>query len=521
VALCVRALQTDAAETELEFRVRDTGIGLSDEQIGRLFQSFSQADMSTTRRFGGTGLGLAISKRLAQLMGGTVGVESEAGRGSTFWFTARLGIGQQAPRVLVPTPDLRGCRALVVDDSAYARAAIADMLHEMTFEVNEVGSGEQAVDAVRSAAAQGRPYDLVYLDWRMPGMDGMETARRIRELGLALPPTLMMVSAHSREDMMRQAEAVGIASVLVKPVRPSTLFDATIQVLAREGAAPRAAEASHAAADPAAPPPALAALRGARLLLVEDNDINQMVAEEILRDAGLEVDIAENGEIALAKVQSRYYDLVFMDMQMPVMDGVTATREIRRLARFGKLPIVAMTANAMEQDRRRCLEAGMNDSVTKPIDPAALWAVLLRWIAPLHPEQPTAPKAEQAQASPWQGVPGLDAQRGLAVSCGNENLYRTILRRFVESQADAPAAIHEAIAQGDIAKAERLAHTLKGVAGNIGAVELQSLAGALEDALRTYEPPVVVQRNLRALERPLALLVDALQERLGLALIAP
>ena len=520
VAICVRALETDEAETMLEFRVRDTGIGLSEEQMARLFQSFSQADMSTTRRFGGTGLGLAISKKLAQLMRGSVGVESEPGRGSTFWFTARLGIGMRQARELMPAPDLRGCRALVVDDSAYARAAIADMLQEMTFEVGEAGSGEQAVDAVRTAAAEGRPFDVVYLDWRMPGMDGMDTARRIRELGLALPPTLMMVSAHGREDMMRQADAVGIASVLVKPVRPSTLFDATIQVLAREGRS-RGGEAARTEPDLEAPPPALAAIRGARLLLVEDNDINQLVAEEILREAGLEVDVAENGEVALAKVQSRYYDLVFMDMQMPVIDGITATREIRRLGRFDKLPIVAMTANAMEQDRRRCLEAGMNDTLIKPIDPSALWAVLLRWIEPLHPAAESAPPTVHADASRWGDVAGLDAQRGLAVSCGNENLYRTILRRFVESHAQAAAQIHEAISIGEIATAERIAHTLKGVAGNIGATEVQSLAGAVEEALRNYEPPAVVQRKLRALERPLAVLAESLGERLGLAATAP
>jgi len=523
VAICVRALEANEAEALVEFRVRDTGIGLTPEQMARLFKSFSQADGSTTRRFGGTGLGLAISKKLAELMGGTVGVESEVGRGSTFWFTARLGVGRRAARELVPVPDLRGCRALVVDDSFYARAAIADILQEMSFEVSEAGGGEAAVDAVRTAAVQGRPFDVVYLDWRMPGVDGIETARRIRELGLPMPPTLMMVSAFGREEMMKQATAVGIETVLVKPVRPSSLFDATIEVLARKkGLPPELAERScaEAGAGEDGMPPALADIRGARILLVEDNDINQLVAEEILRQSGLEVDVAENGEVALRKVQSQYYDLVFMDMQMPVMDGVAATREIRKISRLDKLPIVAMTANAMEQDRRLCLEAGMNDSVTKPIEPEVLWAALLRWIPPLHAGAARSIPAP-SPAQPFAGVPGLDVDRGLAVACGNDKLYRTILGRFVHGQARVPAEVHEALAVGDVATAERLAHTLRAVAGNIGAREIERLAGRLEDALRSYEPPVVVQDRLRELERPLASLVAALGDRLGEAAREP
>jgi two-component system sensor histidine kinase/response regulator len=385
VNVALRAVELNDAQVLLEFRVRDTGIGLSAEEISRLFKCFSQADMSTTRRFGGTGLGLVICKELAELMGGTVGVESEPGEGSTFLFTARLGISREPRREMVPAPELRGLRALVVDDSFYARAALTDLLHEMTFDVAEASNGLEAIDAVRTASVQGRPFDIVYLDWRMPNCDGLETARRIRELGLDLPPTLMMISAFGRDEMMKEARAAGIDMVLVKPVMPSCLFDATVEILARDkrtsgGAGTRGPAES---CDAGEMPRALASIRGARVLLVEDNEINQLVAQEMLRGAGVLVDIAGNGEIGLHKVQSGHYDLVFMDMQMPVMDGLEATRRIRRLGRFERLPIVAMTANAMEVDRQRCLDAGMNDSVTKPIEPALLWSALLRWIRPL------------------------------------------------------------------------------------------------------------------------------------------
>ena len=521
VGVAVAPLECSEKEVLLRFSVWDTGIGMTPEQMARLFTSFSQADMSTTRKYGGTGLGLAISKKLAQLMGGEVGVESEPGRGSTFWFTARLPIGQDRERHLVPNPDLRGCRALVVDDSFHARAAVVDMLQGMTFAVTEASSGPEAIDEIRTAAIEGRPYDVVYLDWRMPGMDGMDTARRIRSLGLAFPPILMMVSAYGREEMLREAEAVDIQTVLVKPVRPSTLFDATMDVLAaRRAVQPPTRELEPGPEVPAVPK-ALAALRGARILLVEDNDINQMVATEILEDAGLVVEVAENGQQALEKVQQSYYDLVFMDMQMPVMDGVAATREIRKIARLAELPIVAMTANAMEQDRRLCLAAGMNDTVIKPIDPKLLWAALLRWIPPLatadgqqHAPAGAAGEARTETHVLLDGITGLDVSKGLATVMGNEAVYRTIVLRFCETQAGLPAQMHGALAIGDLVTAERLAHTAKCVAGNIGAGAVAQLAAQLEDSLRTYQPPVLVQQCLREFERQLATLVAGLSARL-------
>ncbi|WP_172222843.1 response regulator [Caenimonas soli] len=376
VVVSVRVAERTESDVLLRFCVRDSGIGLTSEQMGRLFQSFSQADTSTSRKFGGTGLGLAISKKLAELMGGEVGVTSDFGQGSSFWFTARFRMAQGPKRKLALDPGLQGLRALVVDDNAHARAVALDMLRGMAFTAAEADCGARAIEEVRRAAAAGEPYDIVYLDWRMPGMDGIETARRIRSIGLHAPPMLLMVTAQDRDEVMRDARLVGIEKVLVKPVTPSTLFDMTISMFG----AWRGVEAS--VGPGSAVDKRLAPIRGRRILLVEDNDINQLVAGELLRDAGLVVEVADNGEAALALLEKVRYDLVFMDMQMPVMDGVTATRMIRSDKRLELLPVIAMTANAMEQDRRKCLDAGMDDFLAKPLDPDELWTILLRWLNP-------------------------------------------------------------------------------------------------------------------------------------------
>ena len=521
VGISVRALERTDSQVLVEFRVRDTGIGLTQEQIGRLFQSFSQADASTTRQFGGTGLGLAISKKLAQLMGGDVGVESEFGKGSTFRFTARLGIGQDNLRQLLPNPDLRGCRALVVDDNVHALSAIADMLGRMTFVVTEASSGVEAIDKVRQAASEGKPFQIVYLDWRMPSMDGMDTARRIKALGLEQPPILMMVSAHGREEMLHEARAVGIAGVLVKPVNPSLLFDSTMGALGGQMQAMPPA-GSVAARAGMALPDSLQALRGARILLVEDNDINQLVAREMLEAANLIVDVADNGEIALRKVQESRYDLVFMDMQMPVMDGVTCTREIRKIPRLAQLPVIAMTANAMEQDRRLCMSAGMNDSVIKPIDPKLLWDALVRWL-PKRTNDPAATQGAVDAPPPAtklaaDGIPrdiaGLDTVLGLSRMMNKTSLYLKILRRFAAEYGTVPLQIRQALASGDIASAQRLAHSAKSVAGNVGATGIQSLAERLETSIRDGSSPAALQQCLGEFERDLVSLVTLLAHQL-------
>jgi PAS domain S-box-containing protein len=475
----------------LRFSVRDTGIGMTPEQKARMFQSFQQADSSTTRKYGGTGLGLAISKRLAELMGGTVGVESEAGTGSNFWFTARLGKGAAQRNALIPNPDLRGLKVLVVDDNAHARLVLAEMLSEMTFQPLQAGSGAEAMELLRAEAAAGKPIRAVYLDWQMPALDGLETAAAIRALDLEPAPHLVMVTAHGREDVLKRAPAAGIEAVLIKPVAPSLLFDTTIRIF---GALPddAAAESHAAAGDAAAALPGN--LQGARVLLVEDNEFNQEVATELLKEAGLVVEVAQNGAVALEKLRGApdgTFDLVLMDMQMPVMDGIAATLEIRRQSRFDGLPIVAMTANVMAAERQKCLDAGMNDHVAKPIDPAALFGALARWLAPRSAPEPEPRRRAATGADLADGfdpmslnIDGLDVKLGLSRVLNKPRLYCDLLLKFARDQTKAPQLLQEALDARDLPTAQRLAHTAKGLAGNIGATRLQEQAGLLEAAIR-------------------------------------
>ncbi len=502
ISMAVRLQAGSDGTALLRFEVRDTGIGLTEEQIGRLFQSFSQADSSITRKYGGTGLGLAISKALAEAMGGTVGVESTFGEGSTFWFTALLGLGEAAERLVLTDLDLRGRRVLVVDDNAHAALVLVDMLRSMGFDVASVDSGAKAVAAVRDAAAGGYPFDLTMLDWQMPGMDGLQTAHAIAALQLQSHPKPIIVTAYGREEVVQGAQAAGIEDLLVKPVNASVLFNTMLRAMGRGAVAVGIADAGGSAFE------ALAPLSGARILLVEDNELNQQVACELLFDAGFVVEIADNGQMAVDMVAQTHldttlrYDLVLMDMQMPVMDGVTATQHIRQDLRNAVLPIVAMTANAMAADRQRCRDAGMNDFVTKPIEPDELWHALAQWIRP-HSGLGLVPRADASLAAAstphteatmdgLRSIPGLDVAQGLRRTMGKQPLYQDMLRKFSAGQAHAVVDLLHSLDAADHATAERTAHTLKGVAGNIGASLLQASAAQLERAIHRQEPAAAI-----------------------------
>jgi len=504
IVVGVRLDEDLGEQVRLKFLVRDTGIGLTREHQSRLFQSFQQADTSTTRKYGGTGLGLAISKRLAELMGGEVGVDSTPGQGSTFWFTAVLGKGVPR-RPLAAHPDLRGRRMLVVDDNEHARDALLDILDGLRFRPEAVASGAQAVAAVRDADP-GDPYAVVFLDWLMPGVDGIEAARRIRALDLEAAPHLIMVTAYGREEALEGAEAAGIEDVLMKPVTPPALFDAITRALGASPAEPQEAGAGALPADLAQ------ALRGLRVLLVEDNDFNVQVASELLAEAGLQVEVAENGALAVDRAGTAAFDLILMDMQMPVMDGIDATVRIRELG--CATPVIAMTANALQADQDRCAAAGMNDYLAKPVDPDQLYAVLGRW-APrpaAGTERAAPPPPVPAGRDPLPAIPGLDTAQGLHRVLGKESLYLDLLRRFRTGQRHAGDQLHQALATGDTAAAQRIAHTLKGIAGSLGAGALQAEAAALEARLRGGEPA-----------RPEAMVaaLEALVQALDLALPAP
>ncbi|WP_407279767.1 response regulator [Aromatoleum evansii] len=516
IVIRVRRERFEDGDVVLRFEVRDTGIGIAEEQRERLFRSFEQADTSTTRKYGGTGLGLAISKRLAGMMGGSVGVDSQRGAGSTFWFTCRLGIGRAEGHLLMPAPDLRGLRALVADDNLSSREVLAEMMRCMTFRVHAVDCGHAAVAEVARAAGAGEPYDIVLIDWQMPGLDGVAAAREMGRLGLPRLPVRIVVTAYGREDVARAAVGSGVDDILLKPVTASALFDTAIRLL--DGAL-RPARA-HAATGDA--PADLAAIRGARLLLVEDNELNQEVASELLGAAGFRVDIAANGEEAVQRVQQASYDLVLMDMQMPVMDGVTATRAIRRLPACAGLPIVAMTANAMAGDREQCIDAGMNDHVAKPIQPDRLWAALLRWIAPrgdaTAADSPaaTAPAAAAPRVvlARLRLIPGLDPDLGVRRLMGKEDFYLSLLRKFVSGYGDFTARLDAALAGGDLAAAERLAHSLKGLAGQIGAAPMQEVAAGLERCLHEGAPAAEIDDARDRAARALADLIEAMTRAL-------
>ncbi len=489
--------------------VRDTGIGLTEEQMGRLFQSFSQADASTTRKFGGTGLGLVISKKLAELMDGQVGVESVPDKGSTFWFTARLGKGLLQQRKFVLASDLQDKRVLVVDDNENARLVMSDLLANMSFKVDQVESGQAAIAATDFAEAQGKPYDIVFLDWQMPDMDGIETSIHLKERLHSRVPHMVMVTAYGREEIITAAENAGIADVLIKPITASVLFDGVVRILGGVVSSERTADAATNTFNQ------LDSIKGARVLLVEDNELNQEVGVELLHDAGFVVDLAENGLVALDKIRTVNYDIVLMDMQMPVMDGITATQEIRKEDRFKDLPVVAMTANSMQSDRDRCITAGMNDHVAKPIEPEDLWKALLKWIKPKHSvaaDTPTTIKPQDFNIP--SGIQGLDTSNGLRRLLGKKPLYLSLLRKFIAGQKFVIAKILKELESNNWDAAMRLAHTLKGVSGNIGATMLQDLAEKLEMAIKERKPRRDVDARLDLLIEPLEKLIAQLEHSL-------
>ena len=527
VRIEVRVEQADDAEALLKFSVTDSGIGLTPEQAGRLFTSFEQADKSTTRQYGGTGLGLAISKNLAQAMGGDVGVQSVHGQGCTFWFTARLGIGSADKLFVQPGVELHGSRVLVVDDHEAVALVLCELLTELGFAAQRVASGRAAVARVLDADERGVPYDFLLMDWIMPGMDGLEAIRAIRAVRPQAMPLMLMVTAHRREELLARARQEGVEHVLSKPVSPSLLVDAMMQLV---GHAPRHATPAEREASSRALEAQLAPLLGARILLVEDNEINQQIAAEMLRDAGFEVDLAENGQVGVNQVHARHaegrpYDLVLMDMQMPVMDGICATRLIRETHAADVLPIIALTANAMTADRDRCLAAGMNAFVSKPVSADVLCRALL---VALKPHQATtttlsaaaAPVAAAAVPEPspldaLRAVAGLDVDATLASTGISARFYAGLLRKFVVQQSSALDKIQESLRAGDVASAARLAHTLKGVAAGLGARAVESAAGELERCLQQETAPERVDPAMVHARKLLVALVAALEAALA------
>ena len=539
IRINIELVEQTGSKVQLKFAVRDSGIGMTKEQSARLFQPFTQADMSTTRKHGGTGLGLTICLRLVELMGGRIWLESESGVGSTFYFTVWLGVGEaKGSGKLVPAK-LGHLRVLVVDDNPAAREILQEPLSTVANRVDTVGSGKEAIAAIQQHDTAD-PYDIVFMDWRMPGMDGLQASRHIKsDETLTHHPAIVLVTAFGREEVREEAERLQLDGFLVKPVTKSMIVDTLVSVFARPGeetAAP--SDGEHAAR-----------LRDARILLTEDNEINQQIAIELLESVGAKVKVANNGREAVETLsngpQPPPFDVVLMDLQMPEMDGYQATAKLLSDARFATLPIIAMTAHATIEERQRCLAAGMVDHISKPIDPRALFETVGRFYKPpptttpssqsegSAPPAPTSP-ARLPAAAPVAGskptdvpaphpspdlpvIAGLDSNDGLSRVAGNRKLYIKLLRQFVEQQGPAIGQVTAALAQADVALAERLAHTLKGVAGNIGAKAVQAAAGGLEKLIRAR----AAVSEIEAAQQQVAAALDPLVAHLRSAVNAP
>jgi len=485
IVIAVGVERRQGNDLTVRFSVKDSGIGLATEQIGSLFSAFSQADDSITRKYGGTGLGLAICKQLTELMGGTIRVESEPGIGTEFIFTARLHCPERQslarPKLL---EQLIGLRALVVDDNSIARDVLSSMLRSLKIEVDTAVDGESAIALLEQQTRAGRSYDVILLDWVMPGIDGIETARRIKaNAEIARIPAMLMVTANAREDAYVEAKNAGLDAFLLKPVYASIMHDTLLDIIGVEtGSSVRSGTERSQEID-------LGDISGARILLVDDNLINQEVAAEFLHTVGMTVIIAGNGREALEALDGQSFDLVLMDIQMPEMDGLEATRRIRNIPRYRDLPIIAMTAHAMTGDRDKSLAAGMNDHITKPIDQKVLYQALKQWIPPTGtisapPRGQEQPPAKTVDDGDVPDLPGIDSQQAIRVLNGSTSLFRKMLYEFKNEYALLPTRLRELSEAGHWEQIGVYAHTIKGVAGYIGAPDLGATARELEEVLK-------------------------------------
>ncbi|MFH1029458.1 MAG: response regulator, partial [Pseudomonadota bacterium] len=502
ILLSVLQIKRQEQLVSIRFSVRDTGIGMTREEISRLFQPFTQADASINRKYGGTGLGLAICRQLVRMMGGSIQVVSEPGRGSEFSFEIDFMVGKLLPqRLVTPGPDVRGMKVLVIDDSLHSREIFTEQLSSLSFSVTTAENAGQGIAELENASS-GKPFDLVIMDWVMPEVDGFEATRMIRNDPGIQQPKIILATAYSSEKAEEQARQNGLDGYLSKPVNLSVLFDSIMNALGKDSPTSASGPASaQTSAD-------LAAIRGARALLVEDNEFNQQVATELLESAGLSVNLAIHGKQALQILASETFDIVFMDVQMPVMDGLEATRRIREMTGLGQLPVVAVTAHAMAQDRQRCLDAGMSDYISKPIDPEELRQLLVRWVPPQRNEQQdketSSPKlSADREATLPACLPGINIRSGLRMCNDKCSLYLEMLQKFRRTRRDEAGEINRLLAAGDLETAGRMAHNMKSVAGILGADDLSSAALRLEEVIsgnRTDQFVMTLDRYAQSME---------------------
>ncbi len=497
------------ARVVLGFSVSDTGIGIEPEIVPRLFEPFVQADSSLARRFGGTGLGLSIANRLVQLMGGSIAVESRPGQGSVFRFTANL-VRPAEPADDPALASFGARRVLVVDDHPSVRDVLALHLVQLGARVTQATDGQEAVELVRASDARD-PFALVLMDLSMPRLDGVAAARRIKDdPSLRRRPAVVLVAGHGGTEPQALLERAKADGFLQKPVMRSSL----VELLGRTFGEPARRQRRSASSMLGG----TAALAGVRVLLVEDNDINQLVASEVLLQSGARVDVADNGAVAVEKLSvpgvRRRYDVVLMDVQMPVMDGYEATRRIRAMPELEDLPIIAMTAHAMAEERARCIEAGMNDHLGKPIDRVLLCSTVAEWARIASVARTGSSERPPSSESSVPDIPGIHVHEALARLGGNAELLRQLLVRFVEKEGRTGEAIANALANGHRDEARKLAHGLKGASANVGAVRLSKLAEEIENGLRAERSSTDLRGVVAQLTSELDALAAAIPTRL-------
>ncbi|MFM7315129.1 MAG: response regulator [Cyanobium sp.] len=525
ITLHVSVVTSHGDDVELQFEVKDTGIGMSESQMANLFQAFSQADVSTTRRYGGTGLGLSICQRILELMGGTITVSSHPGQGSCFRATARFARGQKEARQVMPL-GLNQLRVLVVDDNPAARDVMVGLLAHLPVEQLTASTGEQALQMVEAAARDEAPFGLILLDWQLgEGMDGSEVARRIHAKGQPGRPRIVLITAHGDASTEAQDRFEHVDACLRKPVRASELIDTLVGLFIGTDADQNAERGSSQSSGASAG--AAWNLEGVKVLLVEDNLINQQIACELLTIVGVEVETAQNGKEALTWLEAhtdpplslptaaqkksgatRPCDLVLMDLNMPEMDGWECIRRIRSDERWEQLPVLAMTAHAMQQERDRCLALGMQDHITKPIDPDHLYERLRHWCGRVasNPPTPTMQQPGEPESQPPDGfnpavLKGFDMEQALRRVAGNTSLYGRLLLSLLQNHGDALVQLDRALGQKDDRESQSIVHSVKGVAANLGATALAEAAGALEAKLKQGSCPAPLkQRFAEALE---------------------
>jgi PAS domain S-box-containing protein len=512
VVVAVKVLAQDAASAQMRFEIRDTGIGMTPAQRQGLFQPFSQADSSTSRRFGGTGLGLAISRHLVRMMGGELEVDSTPGVGSAFAFNLRFDLQSEAPPPLsLRREGPRGHRALIVDDNACARQVLSDMSCALGLDTDTAVDGADALRLVALADAGDRPYDLVLLDWKMPSLDGVECAHLLarREHQRHPTPTVLMLTAFSREEVQKRLDErrVSVGALLIKPVTPSTLFEACSKALGL--AVPQSTRSAQREKVMLAHQ---ASLRGARILLVEDNAINREIASTLLGNAGVVVSVAGDGREALDMLARQRFDGVLMDCQMPIMDGYAATRALRAQPQWRDLPVIAMTANAMVGDRDKVLAVGMNDHIAKPVRVEEMFATLARWIRPTaaaagHGGRTIAATGDDALAA----MKGIDSRAGIAAMMGDDVLYQHLLRMFRDREAGFAERFRAARASGQRDLAARMVHDLKSVSGALAVPAVNLAAARLEQGCNDGTDDAGIERLLLDVLRPLQPVIAELQ----------